>query len=57
MYLPFIKIIIPPEPCGAENGNNGVRDGVCLPRGKCEVKKGTRTGDCAKGLGECCRCK
>ncbi len=58
-YFPFVKLVIPPEPCGAVGNGNGneVRDGVCLPRGKCEILKGSKNGDCAKGFGDCCRCK
>ncbi|XP_021968234.1 uncharacterized protein LOC110863278 [Folsomia candida] len=61
-YFPFIKIVIPPEPCGSNlnpNPSNGnmVRNGVCLPRGQCEFRKGEKDGDCAKGFGDCCKFK
>lgn len=55
MYLPFIKVVVPPEPCGADSGATSVRDGTCLPRGQCDIRKGQRAGDCSMGFGECCR--
>ncbi|OXA50838.1 hypothetical protein Fcan01_14172 [Folsomia candida] len=55
MYLPFIKVVIPPEPCGPPTGLNMIRDGTCLPRGACMTKRGQPNGDCSLGFGECCR--